>query len=546
MRSSYPIRTFWALIAVFLVVNGVHWLWGGLSLDSLRHRVEYDYVQSLRLESAPGAFRVAMYLPAETASISRLDESFDARDLRFRTEDLDTGRQLIVEGDGVFKPREFRYVARLRSVPVEFHLDAGLEWDELNASDEVSLASTEIIQTGSPEVVARLRELFSLSPVDNAMLNADLARSLQLELDEQGITPTDAIGRCFAHCLQDISPANFSGTTDALTALRLGEASCGGKSRLMTALLRTLGIPTRLVGGVLLTGGAPKRTSHVWVECRLRDQWVPFDPLNNHLARLPAGYIRLYHGDEALMRHSRGLAFDYSFWSRREHSPAVWGDEMSAAAPQRIPLLRRDDFSLLLLAPFALLLTVFLRQVVGLGSIGTFLPVLLGYSLLQTGWLLGGLQILAALAVGVLLRGQLGRLTLLHVPRTAVMISLLVFLFLLASVFVQPLTGVTSGSRMLLPLAALAMAIERVNTVASDRGAKEAAWLLAQTAILAVACCIVLGSAVLKTLTLAVPEALLVVMAEIILIGSYRGLRVSEWVRFRGLLGGSQSGSVAP
>ena len=48
----------------------------------------------------------------------------------------------------------------------------------------------------------------------------------------------------------------FKGTTDALTALRLGEASCNGKSRLFVALARAAGIPARLVGGLVLETGA--------------------------------------------------------------------------------------------------------------------------------------------------------------------------------------------------------------------------------------------------------------------------------------------------
>jgi transglutaminase-like putative cysteine protease len=50
-----------------------------------------------------------------------------------------------------------------------------------------------------------------------------------------------------------------------VTAAKLGEASCNGKSRLFIALARRAGIPSRLVGGVILSTGV-KRTSHQWVE----------------------------------------------------------------------------------------------------------------------------------------------------------------------------------------------------------------------------------------------------------------------------------------
>jgi transglutaminase-like putative cysteine protease len=57
------------------------------------------------------------------------------------------------------------------------------------------------------------------------------------------INQIEQIGRIFKYVYNDIRPARFSGTTSAVLACKLGEASCNGKSRLMVALCRHVGIP---------------------------------------------------------------------------------------------------------------------------------------------------------------------------------------------------------------------------------------------------------------------------------------------------------------
>lgn len=122
---------------------------------------------------------------------------------------------------------------------------------------------------------------------DNAEI---IALTKQVKGNEGGAR--ERIQRMF-DTVQKLKFRPFSGTTDALTALRLGEASCNGKSRLLVALMRASGIPARLVGGVVLESGK-KRTSHQWVEAFAGGRWVPFDPTNRHFAELPANYLVLY------------------------------------------------------------------------------------------------------------------------------------------------------------------------------------------------------------------------------------------------------------
>lgn len=98
---------------------------------------------------------------------------------------------------------------------------------------------------------------------------------------------------------------------DARSVLAAERGSPSGRARLLVALLRSAGIPARLVGGLRLEDAARKRATLSWVEAWLGGKWVPFDPSNGHYATLPANYLALYYGDLPLIEHTAKLGFRY-------------------------------------------------------------------------------------------------------------------------------------------------------------------------------------------------------------------------------------------
>jgi len=525
-------RAFWGLALAFAAVVGVRAAAGSLDLAALTRAPEFVYEQSVTVKAAPGAFHLSMFVPENGDAVTLAQEKFETADLHLDVERADGGRVLVIRGDAVSKPHTVRYSSRITTRPPGFALDESLTWPSTDDADSLLLAPTGLVQCDDPEVQEKAAAILGL---DGTPPGSDAA-AWRAALEAAGLTPLATVGRIFAYCHDTIEPAWFSGSTDAVTALRLGQSSCGGKSRLMLALARAIGIPGRIVGGVILGNRSPKRTSHVWVELRFGGDWVPFDPLNGHFGIQPDDYLRLYVGDRPLMRHSRGLAFDYSFRSPLEYAPGAWrpGGPLDAevGGPGDVPLLRRGRFSIILLAPFALLLVVFARQVVGVQSIGVFLPVLLGFTVARTGWAAGAAQVLTAVVVGTMFRFLMARLQLLHVPRSAVLISLLVMVFLVLSVLSERL-GFRGSGDVILPMAALALTIERFAFVAMDTGTRDALRLLGQTLLLSAGSGLVLTVPLYKALIVAVPEILLLVIGMVIVVGNYRGLRLTERWRFR-------------
>ena len=380
------------------------------------------------------------------------------------------------------------------------------------------LEPTEVVQSEDPEVIALARRL--------APAGTPLPRVLDALFDHVAAMPY----------------VEFKGTTDALTALRLGEASCNGKGRLLVALLRASGVPARLVGGVILQPGS-KRTSHQWIEAWVANRWVPYCPTNGYRAELPETYLALYRGDHALFKRTSDIGFDYSFRISRRLLPPAPSARVTSVLGRwdpRVALasvgLEPDLLRVVLMIPVGVLVLVLCRNVVGLSTFGTFLPALIAAAGRGTGltWCLGGfvLVVLATLAVSQVLE----RLSLLHVPKMGILITFVVIL-LLAATAVGAAAGMPNLAGVgLFPMALLALTAERAGRMLEDSGARKLASLMVSTLVAIVACWIVMESVAVQSVVMAFPELLLLIVAVEIWLGGWTGLRVSELRRFRSLL----------
>jgi len=83
----------------------------------------------------------------------------------------------------------------------------------------------------------------------------------------------------------------------ALDVLATGKAECQGHTYLYAALARSLGIPTRVVNGLVYSesfGGG--FFYHTWAESLLGDQWLPIDPTFGQVG-VDATHIKLLEGE---------------------------------------------------------------------------------------------------------------------------------------------------------------------------------------------------------------------------------------------------------
>jgi len=169
--------------------------------------------------------------------------------------------------------------------------------------------------------------LADLKPTDedrNYLQASALVQSQDAEIRRQARDLTrdahsveEAIWALFQQTAAFVRSGPGEAKEDALAVLHKGSGSITGKARLLTAMMRSIGIPSRLVGGLKLEDSTKKRATISWVEARIGGTWVPFDPGGGYFGWLPNQYLALYRQDLPLIVHSASIALEYDFLVHR-------------------------------------------------------------------------------------------------------------------------------------------------------------------------------------------------------------------------------------
>jgi len=136
-------------------------------------------------------------------------------------------------------------------------------------------------------------------------------------------TVEDAAWALFQYAAAFVRSGPGEAKQDAATVLHEERGNSAGKARLLTAMLRSIGIPARIVGGLKLEDAAKKRATISWVEASIGGAWVPLDQSGGYFGWIPNQYLAIYRGDLPLITHSSGLALEYDFLIRRTTRDAV-------------------------------------------------------------------------------------------------------------------------------------------------------------------------------------------------------------------------------
>lgn len=318
------------------------------------------------------------------------------------------------------------------------------------------------------------------------------------------------------------------GSKDAAETMKQMVADCGGHARLFVALCRAAGIPSRMVGGLLMNESV-KNITHVWVENYIGEQWIPFDTTNNHYAYLPNRYLVLYHDDVALIGHSGLSKIDYFFSITRERMPPVdnpWSLYV-------LPIHFQSSMKFLLLIPVGALVVAFFRAVIGVPTFGTFAPVLLALAFRHISLGVGFLCLGILIFVGWVFRKVLDSLKILVIPRLSLIVTMVIVLILAMNILAFNLGQQKILYISLFPMIIITWTIERFSVIQIEDGTKAAFKTFLGTLVVSTAAYYVMGIRPLHAYLFAFPEILLVVMALMLLLGRYTGVRLSELWRFR-------------
>lgn len=469
-------------------------------------------------ELTPGRGALHVHLPTSGNGQEVLDAQPGGEALNWTEETDEAGRRVATWHGAPKAPTMVRYRVRMETLARDIQLPKAPA--RLEPPDEIA----DIYLETTPEpLIEDLLPQLGLPPKDDP---AGRARTLYAFVEEQIATET-------------------LGSHDPNEVLTQRYGSPLGKARLLAELAREAELPARVVLGIR-PDGMTEASMLAWTELWLGG-WVPMEPSSGIFAERPRDLLalRIDDGDAQGFFDTSGklrLSAGRALASPVRYSHRLAADEMVALDPffgslslYSLPLSTQSALRLLLLLPLGALVVSIARIGVGLKTFGGFLPVLLAVAFRETS-LLTGLALTAGIVVfGILGRAILTPLNLLHFPRSALILCMVV-----VGVVGSALIGERSGHEELLigvlfPIVIMSLLIERFSLTLEEEGLQSALARTFTTAIVIAMVHPVLSQPWLNYILFAFPELLLVVMGLLVLVGGYTGYRLLDYWRFRNI-----------
>lgn len=319
------------------------------------------------------------------------------------------------------------------------------------------------------------------------------------------------------------------------------------KIEMAVRLLSLQGIVARSVHGIRLQEETFDFSRNIplihWLEIYEKKKWTSFNPVSGRAA-IPSDWLGWWRGNQNPVSIEGGekLKVSVSISPRIEDAILAAMEISSVSKPLilrfslfSLPVSTQAVYRILLMIPLGALLLALMRNVVGINTFGTFMPVLIGLAFRETGLGTGIILFLVVVTMGLVVRFWLERLKLLLVPRLTAILIVVVLLMAALSVITNDL-GLHKGlSVALFPMVILTMTIERISIVWEERGPGEAISSGLGSLLTAVMAYLVMNSKLLEHLVFVFPELLLVILGLTLLLGRYAGYRLMDLYRFRNL-----------
>lgn len=317
----------------------------------------------------------------------------------------------------------------------------------------------------------------------------------------------------------------------------------GGKLNLARSLLQLAGIQSQSVKGLWLDEENRNQKLKGYIEVFENKNWILINQLTAEIENRKDFLVWQYN-DESILEITGGSGSKISFstisgnvFARRA---AIERGKLAKStlidfSIYSLPVAEQNAFKLLLLIPIGALIIVILRNIVGIATSGTFMPILIAMALLQTSLLTGIALFLIIVSIGLVLRSYLSHLNLLLVPRISAVLVFVIIIYVAISV-ISIKIGFEAGLQVtFFPMIIISWTIERMSILWEEEGPKDVLIQGGGSLFSASIIYLVMQNALINHLTYAFPELLLVVLAVIIMIGSYSGYRLTELRRFEPL-----------
>ncbi|MBE9399418.1 inactive transglutaminase family protein [Pontibacterium sp. N1Y112] len=303
-------------------------------------------------------------------------------------------------------------------------------------------------------------------------------------------------------------------------------------------LMQLAEIPAREVTAIRLKHNRRNQDSLPYLMVYAEDQ-VAFFNLTNGKEGRPERLLIWEMEDQPLIDLEGGHNTRVSFSMLREVVPVQKALEQKyrdVSAMQvslhSLPQEEQQMFRGLLLIPVGVMVVMIIRVLVGLRTSGTFMPVLIALALMQTSLGAGLAGFVLVVVTGLVVRGYLSRLNLLLVARISAVIIVVILLTATFSVIAYNLRIVEGLNIIFFPMIIIAWTIERMSLLWEEEGGEEVMKQGGGSLFVALLAYLVMSNGYIQHLTFNFPGLQLVLLALILILGSYTGYRLIELVRF--------------
>ncbi len=499
-------RRYVIVLAALLTVLGVatfayKWQVLGFPLSDEQQTPTWIIETSIHFDSGPGSIKVNLQIPTLTPGFERLDDYAVSKDYGFGVNYVGTGREAQWT------------VRRARGPQTLYYRIVVFENPNANQSDitppfPLPPVINEPLKTAVDVVVQEVRE----HSADVASFTSELLRL-----------------------------ANDPSPNPNIELLLADARSRADFVQRMTTVLAAERIPARMIRGIELSDQQREAEVIPWLEIHDGDRWRHFNPATGK-EMLPDRYLIWWRGSEPLVGIEGGNNVDVGFAVQKYYLDTMDIAKKRAVKDEALlvdfslfslPIKTQAVYSVILMIPLGAFIVVLMRNVIGVTTFGTFMPVLIALSFRETQLIRGILLFGLLVALGLSIRFLLERLRLLLVPRLSAVLTIVVLLMLFISILSHKLGIETGLSVALFPMVIIAMTIERMSVLWEERGPADAMRSAAGSLFVAVVAYACMGLDWLEHAIFTFPELLLVVLAALLLLGRYTGYRLTELKRFK-------------
>ena len=305
-------------------------------------------------------------------------------------------------------------------------------------------------------------------------------------------------------------------------------------------LLAAKKVPARIVRGIKLQERKHAAAADLMLEVYEGSKWQVYN-IETGAMGLPKDFVLFQRGDVSLLDVSGGYSSSVKFSVvksvissfKMANSRAKYeNSSLFNYTIYDLPSLEQNILKWLMIFPLGILLVVILRNIVGISTMGTFTPMLVAMSLVRTGFVSGFICFGVIIALGLLIRTLLTRLNLLLVPRISAVVIFVILIMQMLTVFGYIADWKVIAAAAFFPIIITAWIIERACITWEEEGARNAVKQIINTLLVAVITYFVISSTYIRHIMFAFNEWNLVILAIVMLLGTYTGYRLTELKRF--------------